>query len=155
MPFTATWPGTLPAGQTFGAPVISLDITATAAAVGGADTAGLEGQNLIPFLAGKQQGAPHEYLYFRRRDGAAWAIIDKNGKKLVKPDWQTDAVELYHLAGDAGESTDLYDQAPEDAQRLRAAFDAWNAGNIRYTFLDFHDWQKMIDAWHAAQRNFE
>lgn len=155
VPFSVTWPGKLPAGKTFASPVISLDITATAAAMGGADTGGLEGTNLIPFLAGEEQGAPHDYIYFRRRDGAAWAIIDKNGKKLVKPDWQTDGVELYHLAGDVGEKDNLYSKMPEDVQRLQAAYDAWDKGNIRYRFLDFHDWQKKIDVWNAGQRTFD
>lgn len=155
VPFTVTWPGTIPAGATYAKPVLSFDITATAAAVAGADASGFEGKNLIPFLKGEQNGVPHEYIFFRQRDNAIWAVIDHNGNKLLRPKWDSENLELYRLGSDAGEQDNLFTQLPEEAQRLKAAYDAWNAGNIRYRFLDFWDWEQKIDEWNAAQRNFD
>ena len=47
-------------------PVITLDVAATATARAGLpDDPVLDGVNLIPFLTGKNRGAPHEALYWR------------------------------------------------------------------------------------------
>lgn len=84
VPFVAYWPGTIPAGQVFEWPVISIDIAPTMAALAGMDKDNMEGRNLMPFMTGKDKSAPHENIYFRRRDGAAWAIISKDGKNWLR-----------------------------------------------------------------------
>ncbi|HNT88139.1 MAG TPA: sulfatase-like hydrolase/transferase, partial [Candidatus Hydrogenedentes bacterium] len=73
VPFFLRWPERLPAGRTCDLPVISLDILPTClAAAGGAlpSDAPLDGVNLLPYLAGNE-GAPHDYLFWRYHDGAA------------------------------------------------------------------------------------
>lgn len=152
VPFIASWPGTLPAGTSIDFPVTGIDITRTAADLAGAGTDRLEGANLLPYLTGEADGAPQEYIFFRRRDGAAWAVIDKEGKKLVKPRWQTKEIELYDLTHDPGETNDLYAVHPEEAARLQAAYDQWDTQNIRYTFLDYADYEKKLDAFHDTHR---
>ncbi|MBL8995380.1 MAG: sulfatase-like hydrolase/transferase, partial [Spirochaetia bacterium] len=52
-PYIVTWPGTIPAGKIYDKPVSSLDVAATAVALAGLPSdPGLDGANLIPFLAG-------------------------------------------------------------------------------------------------------
>jgi arylsulfatase A-like enzyme len=67
VPMIARWPGQLKAGVDYAAPVISLDLMATALALGSADlkSAPLDGVDLMPYLTGKAQGAPHQYLFWR------------------------------------------------------------------------------------------
>jgi arylsulfatase A-like enzyme len=63
VPFAIRWPGRIPAGITYTKPVISLDIAATIAGqVSGQSRPkyALDGTDLIPFLTGPAQGAPHE-----------------------------------------------------------------------------------------------
>ncbi len=65
--------------------------------------------------------------------GNGWAIRD-NTWKLVRP-WGGDLgwggadrpVELYKIAEDIGETTNLIDSEPEQAQRLQQAWDLWKA----------------------------
>ena len=72
VPFVVSWPGQLPAGTTFDAPVSSLDIFATAVALAGVSVpAGTkyDGVNLVPYLAGKSKTSPHDRLFWRTEGG--------------------------------------------------------------------------------------
>jgi arylsulfatase A-like enzyme len=64
VPFVAAWPGRIPAGVVHAAPVVSLDVAATAVAAAGlpADPA-LDGVDLLPRLNGDE--APPRTLYWR------------------------------------------------------------------------------------------
>ncbi|QBG46871.1 hypothetical protein EGM51_05485 [Verrucomicrobia bacterium S94] len=155
VPFVAYWPGKLPAGSTFTWPVISIDIAPTIAALAGVEKGNMEGENLFPFMTGEQTDAPHENIYFRRRDGAAWAIIHKDGRKLVKADWTNDVKEFFNLGKDAGEQNDLY-HSPEQAEmvnQLQQDWDEWNKDNIRYQFWDYPDHKKHQKELYENQRN--
>ena len=65
-PFLLRWKGRLPAGKVYDQSVCSLDFAATAVAIAGLprDPA-LDGVNLVPYLTGERDGAPHETLYWR------------------------------------------------------------------------------------------
>jgi arylsulfatase A-like enzyme len=127
VPFVMAWKGTLPAGQVFEHPVISLDIAATALAA--ADTAPLagtklDGVNLLPFLKGDNKAAPHERLFWRYADRNLFAVREGNWK-LVQS--HTPTAQLFDLSADISERKDLSSQHPEIVQRLQTAWDAWNA----------------------------
>jgi len=58
--------GTIPAGQVYDQPVISLDVAATAVELAGlGKDAKLDGVNIVPYLTGEKSGAPHEALFRR------------------------------------------------------------------------------------------
>src|SRR5690606_4165922 len=60
IPFIAHWASVLPAGTKYEHPVISLDIAATATTLAGLEhDERLDGVNLMPFLLGKDNEAPH------------------------------------------------------------------------------------------------
>ena len=68
VPFVVAWPGTLPAGKTYEAPVIQLDILPTALAAAGVTLKPewkLDGVDLLPYLSGKKKDNPHDTLYWR------------------------------------------------------------------------------------------
>lgn len=66
VPMIFSWKAGLPSGKVFAKPVSSLDIAATAHAIAGLpDAPGLDGVNLIPFLAGDNEGDPHAALCWR------------------------------------------------------------------------------------------
>ena len=70
VPFLVQWKGRIPAGRTYDAPVISLDILPTALGAAGVKPQPdwkLDGTNLLPFLTGEKQGVPHDTLYWRFR----------------------------------------------------------------------------------------
>ena len=67
VPLLAQWPGVLKPGTVYRQPVITMDLTATALAVAGADAEGVEGVDLLPFLSGEKTGPPHDALFWRCR----------------------------------------------------------------------------------------
>jgi arylsulfatase A-like enzyme len=136
VPFAFRWKGKLPEGKTYDQPLIQLDILPTALAV--ADVAvmpewKLDGVNLLPYLTGKEKGAPHESLYWRLGKQMA---IRQGDWKLVRYDPVADGekgkgaateAKLYNLAQDIGEATDLAAKEPERLKKLEDAWQAWNA----------------------------
>jgi arylsulfatase A-like enzyme len=129
VPFVAQWKGHLPAGTKYDQPVISLDITATAAAVAGAklvaDDRPADGVNLIPYVWGEVNDAPHEALFWRA--GPQWAVRQGDFKLLQRADGE---VQLYNLADDLGESHNLAADNPSKVAELEATYAAWDAKNV-------------------------
>ncbi len=120
VPFVVYWKGRIEAGQVYKHPVISLDVAATAVALAGlpADEK-LDGVNLVPFLAGEAEGAPHETLFWRWiaqsavREGK-WKYL-RGGKREY----------LFDLESDREEKHDLLQKHPQIAKRLSAKLAGW------------------------------
>jgi arylsulfatase A-like enzyme len=132
VPFFVSWPGKLPAGKTYHQPVSALDILPTARALAGAKgDAEFDGVNLLPYLSGENSRAPHETLCWRFGPQKA---IRKGQWKLV--DWRdfdasrNSGWQLYNLAEEIGEKTNLAISHPDLVAELSAAWDAWNKNNI-------------------------
>lgn len=124
-PFVAAWPGTLPAGLTYDQPVISLDVAATAVAAAGLPHAAeLDGVDLVPFLTGKNQAAPHDTLYWRW--GSQAAILEMPYKLVALGDRER---MLFDVTQPDGENTarNLIKQKTEIAARLETKLKTWAA----------------------------
>ncbi len=143
IPFIVQWQGRLPAGKVYEKPIISLDILPTALAAAGVDIDPawkLDGVNLLPFLTGENEEAPHEALYWRFNfpyDKSArhgWAIR-KGAWKLMRPSSNNKPlpVMLYNLKDDVREGrvpgNNQIEQYPQIARALRAQWERWDAGN--------------------------
>ena len=150
IPFIISWPEGIEGGRTFNQPVITLDFTATFTAAAGQEAKTGDSVNLLPYMTGEADGAPHEYLYWRA--GASVAIRDAQYKLIklnrteFRPDdlrgdgrlqppeggWPTDsphgqATLLYDLEADLGELNNLAAEQPEVVARLEAELDGWRA----------------------------
>ncbi|MBI4976915.1 MAG: sulfatase-like hydrolase/transferase [Spirochaetes bacterium] len=134
VPFIAQWKGRIPAGKTIDAPVIQLDVIPTALAAAGVSVKpdGLDGENILPLLTGKNPQAPHDALYWRF--GIQYAVRQGN-MKLVKPHIDMKP-RLHDLSKDIGEQKDIADANPEKVQQLQAMWDAWNAKNEPPRWID-------------------
>lgn len=140
VPFLVSWPGRLKPGV-YVQPAIQLDLTATALTAAGVDIKPewrLEGVNLLPFLNGEKDGAPHDALYWRFGQQMA---IRAGDYKLVRYDGNADtltgvrnqpvsAAKLYNLAADLSETKDLAAAMPEKVKELQSKWDEWNAANL-------------------------
>lgn len=130
VPFLAQWKGHLPAGKIEERAVSSVDIYATAASVAGAELPTdrvVDGVNMIPYLTGGKSGVLHDALFWRQGNGTA---VQVDGWKLVQNDRDprsAHAWELYHLAEDLREETDLALAEPEKVQDLRGVWAQLNA----------------------------
>lgn len=123
IPFMVQWEGTIPAGGTFSKPVISLDIFATSSCVAGCEsfTRPIDGVNLLPFLQGTDSTAPHEQLFWSRQRNAAlrqgdWKVLKTVPRGKSTPTWQ-----LFNLANDVSEASDLSDSHPDRLAKMKAA----------------------------------
>jgi len=131
VPFAVQWKGKLPAGKTFDPAVISLDILPTAVAAAGGTVSRdwkLDGANLLPHLAGKMKTPPHDALYWRFLfqhciRTPEWKLVKAKEKKGGKVrDWQ-----LFRIAEDPSETTDVIKQYPEVAEKLMKKYEGWTA----------------------------
>lgn len=140
VPFVVSWPGTVRPGV-YDKLSIQLDLNVTALTAAGITVKPewkLDGVNLLPFLAGKSSGAPHDVLYWRFGDQMA---IRSGDYKLVRYDMNVEtrtgkkqpasATKLYNLVKDIGEKADLAATMPDKAKELQAKWDAWNATLIK------------------------
>lgn len=142
VPFIIQWKGHIPGGQVDDRPVIQLDIHPTALAAAGAFLLRewkLDGVNLLPYLTGLNQAAPHQALFWRFGQQIAvrkgdWKLVKGAGSAGIavgpragNAPADTVGAELYHLTQDIGERTNLADQEPDKWKELAAAWQTWNS----------------------------
>lgn len=139
VPFIIQWKGHLPAGEVHDHPVIQLDVLPTALAAAGVQANlewKLDGVDLLPYLTGENEGAPHPALYWRF--GPQMAIRSGDWKLVKAPqrgqenfrrhnDGDTSGAQLFNLAEDITEKHDLAARHPKKVKQLEAAWKEWNA----------------------------
>ncbi len=146
VPFIAHWPKGIPAGTRYEFPVSSLDISATAVALGKGDTSGpeMDGVNLIPYVTGENKNPPHEALFLRLDGGrTGWAVRTPTAKYL-KPRKETGSQEplLFDMVNDPYERNNLYGKNPELQRELAKLWNDWNAKNEPSKYLQAGAYQK-------------
>ena len=149
VPWIVQWKGHIPAGQVDDHPVIQLDIHPTALAAAGVEIKPewkLDGVNLLPYLTGASQAAPHDALYWRFGQQIAvrqgdWKLVKGAGQPGLAPAARsgdaratTEGAQLYNLAKDIGEKNNLAGSSPEKLKVLAAAWNAWNAELVEPTW---------------------
>ena len=123
VPAVAWWPGKVAAGGTTDELTISLDLMPTMLAMAGVKVPEghrLDGIDLTGVLTGGAK-IPDRQLFWNgkaMRDGA-WKLI-LGGKGAAK-----DAVGLYDLGRDLGETRNLAEEQPELAAKMKLALEAW------------------------------
>jgi arylsulfatase A len=119
VPMIAWWPGTVPAGRTSDHAWAHWDFFPTAADLGGARLPpGLDGRSMAAALRGETQPA-HEFMYWEFHErGFQQAVRTGRWKALrLKPGAP---LELYDLAIDPGETTDVAGSEPSVIGRIEA-----------------------------------
>ncbi len=123
-PFIVSWPARFPGGRTLDAPVISLDILPTAlAAADITPHAGMEfdGRNLLPLLSGETDTV-HDALFWSEGGSTGeWAVRAGDWKLVASREQR----ELYNLADDPSETSNVASDHPDHVQRLNALYDTW------------------------------
>ncbi len=120
MPMIARWPGRIRPGTVSDAIWAHWDLLPTAAEIAGAPVSeGLDGISFVPTLLGRPPQKSHEFLY--------WEFHEKGFDQAVRMgDWKAvrnglDApLELYNLAMDLGEKTNVAADHPDVVAKVEA-----------------------------------
>ncbi|MES2705010.1 MAG: sulfatase-like hydrolase/transferase [Verrucomicrobiota bacterium] len=140
VPFAVQWKGHIPAGKTDDRPVIQLDVLPTALAAAGVEKPEkIDGVNLLPYLSGEKAEAPHEALYWRFGQQLAvrqgdWKLVKApeggglDGANNAAGPATAEGAQLYNLAADIGEKTNLADREPGKLKELTTLWNEWNKG---------------------------
>ncbi len=128
VPLIAVWPGHIPADSRTDHVSAQWDLFPTWCEIGGATPpTELDGLSLSPTLRGAESAQPqHESLY--------WEFYEQGGKRAVRfGDWKAvqlavrkspdGPVQLYDLANDPTETTDLAAKHPDIVKRARQIMD--------------------------------
>ncbi|MBK1790937.1 sulfatase-like hydrolase/transferase [Persicirhabdus sediminis] len=168
VPFAIHWPGKIGSKEDFAGPIISLDIFPTIAAAAGvalpADRE-IDGINLLPYLTGKKAPLTDRQFLWRWGRGHAvrqgdwklvWpvdksvyaAALKREGITPIKsnrpnPDRRFYAApQLYNLADDPSETTDLAAKFPEVLERMKQESVKFDAIAKPYTEGEMSTWPK-------------
>jgi len=124
VPFAVQWKGKIPESKTYDHPIISLDIFGTVAGLIGIEPKNeLDGVNLLPYLTGENQHAPHEALYWRNFAADRFAIRTAHDKMIIQPENQF----LFDIQKDIVEEENLASENSEKLSELTHKINAWKA----------------------------
>ncbi len=129
-PLIVRWPGVTRPGSLIDTPVSSPDFFPTLHEAARAQPAVgqlLDGISLVPTLRGEatpERALFWHYPHYGNQGGAPAAAIRRGPWKLIH--WfEDDRVELFNLATDLSETTDLATREPTRVAALRAELNAW------------------------------
>lgn len=130
VPLIVVAPGRTPAGSTCDAPLISTDYYPTLLQLAGLPLRPeqhLDGASIAPLLSGDTRDARPLFWHYPHYHGSMWApggAIRDGDWKLIEF-WDEDTVELYDLATDIGERSNLAASRPELVAALRERLAQW------------------------------
>jgi arylsulfatase A-like enzyme len=137
VPALVWWPGKVKPGTESNEPLISIDIMPTLLSLAGVQSTGKASDGVDfsnVFLRGKSiEPRPLYWASLSNRGQRSEAMRDGNWKLVVQHPkarpgtFENPKVELYNLANDAGEKTDLSKQQPGHASRMAKQLNAWFA----------------------------
>lgn len=140
VPCFVRWPGRAQPGRTIDYPAAHIDLVPTLLAACNLDPPSdlaLDGVNLLNLLTGQSAAGPERTLFFQWHRGdqpeRGRACAARGPRyKLVQRFGQSDQFSpeesrwmLFDVLDDPGETRDLIGELPDEAARLRAAYDAW------------------------------
>ena len=124
VPFMMRWPGHVEGGQVYRKVVSTMDVFTTSLTAAGGSLPNdrvFDGVDLMPYLAGKNAGIPHDQLAWRRTPNAS---IRKGDWKMWK-DLSGKFTYLFNLKDDPNEANNLADKEPAKLKELTDAFNQW------------------------------
>ncbi|MBI1355047.1 MAG: sulfatase-like hydrolase/transferase [Acidobacteria bacterium] len=166
VPLIARWPGVVPPGRETGEPVSSPDLFPTFLEAAGVEPpVEIDGKSLLPLLRGEEfrRGpifwhAPHYNAHTPVLTMTPYGAVRDGDWKLIER-YEDGSIELYNMAEDLGETTDLSAERPEVAARLRGLLADWrgsvgaqtptanpDADPVRYSdYKENHRWGPVGD----------
>ncbi len=120
-PFIARWPETIAAGRTSDLLTSHVDLMATAADLVGVKATRNDGFSILPTLRGRSQAATHEALYWEIYEGPTpFQQAVRWGKWKGYRTGTKAPLELYDLANDRAETSNVAAQHPAEVRAIEA-----------------------------------
>lgn len=120
VPMIARWPGRVPAGRTSDFATAFYDFLPTAAEIAHAKAPpGVDGISIVPVLLGKTQ-KPHDWLYWENPQGTKLTKAVRMGAWKGYQAAAGQALELYDLASDRGETKNVAANHPDVVRKIEA-----------------------------------
>ena len=122
VPFLARWPGRIAAGGVSAHVGYFGDMMATCAELAAARLPGaLDSLSLVPTLVGRGTQAKHDYLYWEfYENGFSQAVLLEGRWKGIRLKSPSAPIQIYDLASDPGEATDIAPREPTLTRRIAA-----------------------------------
>jgi len=126
VPMIARWPERIEAGAVSNLPWAFCDVLPTAAELAGAKTpSGLDGISVVPTLTGQGEQRIHDFLYWELPRTKGDEFVQEIPRQAVRMgDWKAvrpepgGPLELYNLAKDRGESTNVAADHPDVMKKI-------------------------------------
>lgn len=123
VPFVARWPGVIDPGRVEAAQGVSYDMMPTLLSIAGCPVpGGLDGVDLSPAILGRGERAAREWIYWEFPGYGGQQAVRFGDMKAVRRGMHKGPVvtELYDLAADPNETTDLAADRPDLVERAGA-----------------------------------
>ncbi|MBN7802216.1 arylsulfatase [Algoriphagus aestuariicola] len=125
VPMIASWPGKIAPGTKSDLLSSHIDMMATFGEIAGYEVPQNDGISILPTLLGKGEQKQHEYLYWEFPEYGGQVAVRFGDWKLIRQhlsDNQTPTLELYNLAQDPLETTNLAKTHPEILAQAESIF---------------------------------
>jgi len=142
VPGILVWPGTIPAGRSSDAPVITHDYLPTLLDIWQVDESAypadrpLDGQSMLPLIHGESPAERDLAFAFTKwnassdRELPERMALTRGSDKLISQDYG-DSYQLYDLSSDPAEENDLAAKYPQKVETMREAWHAWFESTLR------------------------
>jgi len=130
VPWIARWPGKIPASSECAQPIITIDLHRTFLDLAGApepQNGSLDGVSLVDLFADPTASLSRESLHWHLphyHHSTPASAIRRSDWKLIEF-FEDHSLQLYNLASDPGEQTNLAPEEPAIAKELQAALAEW------------------------------
>ncbi len=134
VPLIVKWPGVTQPGGVCADPVCSIDFYRTILAASGAPgeaahNATMDGLSLVPLLKNPKASLEREALFwhfphYHAGNTGPYGAVRAGSWKLIER-YEDGSLELYNLAEDLSETTNLATQQPDRAKTLRTMLENW------------------------------
>ncbi len=140
VPFIAVWPGTIEAGAITDLMAAGWDIMPTCVELLGLDSTWrdeeMDGLSILPTLLGNpDEQQQHDYLYWEFHEEGGRQALRKGDWKIIRQYISTSpTLELYNIAEDPHEDTNLYSTNTEIADSLAVIMDSARTESADFNF---------------------
>lgn len=139
VPFIVYWPGTVKPGTVNDMQAASWDMMPTFVELTGMKdkwTQKTDGISILPAIKGQEQNEQHEFLYWEFHEEGGRQAVRKGDWKLIRQNIASGnpTLELYNLATDEHENTNIIEQHPDVATELEAIMDREHTHSDMFNF---------------------